>query len=250
MKLHTQSLLFGMSLQFLPFTRLSFPFLSLYFSRLLFLSFSSHPLFFSSLLFSSLHLFLFLLISSLTIHFSFFFFLPSLLFFCLPSLPSFPFLLKPLPSILTPSILTPSILTHTLLFSPFLSPFLLFPSHFFSYHSLLLLFLPPFPALLLSYLSSLLPFPFLRFLFLPQVPYPFPPLTPDHLSTPNHLSNLFAHPHIHLSNYPPIYLYERSSSHLLSCADECFDLCLSQQYVATLHRRHLMSMSARFLHFG
>ena len=59
-------------------------------------------------------------------------------------------------------------------------------------------------------------------------------------------------PQIYLSfDYLP-FLNARSSSQtpLLSCADECFDLCFLLQYVATLHRRHVVSTSARSSHFG
>jgi hypothetical protein len=52
------------------------------------------------------------------------------------------------------------------------------------------------------------------------------------------------------SIYISTYLHKHSSSHLPSCADECFDLCLLLQYVATLHWRHVMSTSARSLHLG
>ena len=38
-----------------------------------------------------------------------------------------------------------------------------------------------------------------------------------------------------------IYLNARRSSHKLSCADKCFDLCLVLQYSATRHCRHLTS---------
>jgi hypothetical protein len=54
-----------------------------------------------------------------------------------------------------------------------------------------------------------------------------------------------------LSIYSP-FLNTRSSSHtpLLSCADECLSLCLLLQYVAVLHRRHLILTSAFSSHPG
>ena len=41
---------------------------------------------------------------------------------------------------------------------------------------------------------------------------------------------------------------QRSSSHTLSCAAQCFDLCFSPQYIATLHFRQ--PTNARLSHSG
>jgi hypothetical protein len=49
-------------------------------------------------------------------------------------------------------------------------------------------------------------------------------------------------------NYPAIYHHKCSSSHQLSCADACFDLYFSLQYVPTLHWRLVKVIAGRFLH--